>query len=109
MTDDIVAELDRWLDTREWEHARGTEALLRRARDEIVALRRYKLENDEALGVIRRAAALVETTPKVSEAKRLIRDEALEEAARVCEGGYTTGSTASTLKAIAAAIRALKT
>lgn len=36
------------------------------------------------------------------------RDEALEEAAQVCEGGYTTGSTASTLEAIAKAIRALK-
>lgn len=40
--------------------------------------------------------------------RRRARDEALEEAARLCEGGYTTGSTASTLKAIAKAIRALK-
>lgn len=36
------------------------------------------------------------------------RNDALEEAARICEGGYTTGSTRSTLKAVAAAIRALK-
>lgn len=36
------------------------------------------------------------------------RDDALEDAARLCEGGYTTGSTRSTLEAIAAAIRALK-
>lgn len=36
------------------------------------------------------------------------RREALEDAARICEQGYTTGSTASTLKAIAKAIRALK-
>lgn len=36
------------------------------------------------------------------------RNEALEAAAGLCECGYTTGSTASTLKAIAVAIRALK-
>lgn len=62
---------------------------------EIVALRK---END----------AFHDRCSELIAEKITARFEALEEAARVCEGGYTTGSTASTLKAIAAAIRVLK-
>ena len=41
-------------------------------------------------------------------ARREGAEEMREQAARVCEGSYTTGSMRSTLTAIAAAIRALK-
>ena len=44
----------------------------------------------------------------VMHARTEARSEALEEAARLCEGAYPTGSTASTLKALAKAIRDLK-
>lgn len=65
---------------------------------EIAALRE-RLREQNAVSV---------TLDNAHAATRIVRDEALEEAATACEGGYTTGSTASTLKAIAAAIRALK-
>jgi len=58
MTDDIVAELERWLG---YTHFPGRVAL-QRARDEIVALRAYRHENPHG-----------------------VRIRALEEAARVCE------------------------
>lgn len=102
MADDVVAELDRWLAV--WgSHFGGTLSVdmevVQRARNEIVALRAQ-------LGAVRGIAG---NERRLSEAiAQQARTEALEEAARVCEGGYTTGSTASTLKAIAAAIRALK-
>lgn len=94
---DILAELDAELALIEQLPYRVPIHLLaKRARDEIVGLR-ASLERHDRLVI----NAVVVATPS-------IRDEALEEAARVCEGGYTTGSMRSTLKAIAAAIRALK-
>lgn len=88
---DVVAELDAELALiEELPYRVPIHLLAKRARHEIVALRATKV------------------LPGWTDALRQTRDEALEEAARVCEGGYTTGSTHSTLKAIAAAIRALK-
>jgi hypothetical protein len=99
MSDDIVAELDRWLDETSREHPEvarcGYVALwtidreaVRRARDEIVALR-----DDRNAHAAREAGVLA----------RIAWVEALEEAARVADG-YCTERTDS----VAAAIRALK-
>ncbi|HEY2533940.1 MAG TPA: hypothetical protein VGJ20_39470 [Xanthobacteraceae bacterium] len=96
MTDDIVAELDRYV--AELDRYLADDAVVRRARDEIVTLRE-RLREQNAISVTRENAHA---------ATRIARAEALEEAARVCEQPYTTGSTGSTLKAIAKAIRALK-
>lgn len=115
MTDDVVAELDAWLGA--WEGPDDYRLTVQRARDEIVRLREIAArpspelhaltkERDELRASLERHDRTVITA--VAVATPAIRDEALEEAARVCEGGYTTGSTSSTLKAIAAAIRTLK-
>jgi C4-dicarboxylate-specific signal transduction histidine kinase len=70
MSDDVVAELDAWLEALGGQGRIDVSAtFLRRARDEIVALQEYKSSV---------AAHVVKT---VSEA----RAEALEEAARVCK------------------------
>lgn len=94
---DIVTALDRWLGVY---HLAGLidVAVIQRARAEIVALQTRLLEQNAISVTLENAHAVT----------RIARDDALEEAARLCEGGYTTGSTASTLKALAAAIRALK-
>lgn len=84
---DVVKELDHWIE--ETLVGEVFRALLHRARDEIVRLR---------------AHYPVVANHYIEQA----RIEALEEAAQVCEGPYTTGSTGGTLKAIADAIRALK-
>lgn len=96
---DIVTELDRYLVRDE---TVGFTEMVQRARDEIVALRGYRDECE------RQFQEQVAATGRLFDRLWLARAEALEEAARVCEGGYTTGSTASTLKAVAKAIRALK-
>lgn len=88
----MVTELDGYLVRDE---TVGFTEMVQRARDEIVALRTQCALHDDLEFVSKN---------ELTQA----RNEALEEAARVCEGGYTTGSTASTLKAIAATIRALK-
>lgn len=94
---DVVAELAWWMrlmaeDPDDRTSPITAHDMLKRGHDEIVALREM---------VERQRLVL-------SKGHAEVRSEALEEAARLCEGGYTTGSTASTLKAIAAAIRALK-
>lgn len=101
--DDVVAELERWRSTpRIAENAHEfvpMDELLQRARDEIMTLR---AQQEAVRGIAGNERRLSEAII------RQARDEALDEAARVCEGGYTTGSTASTLEAVAKAIRALK-
>ena len=99
MTDDVVAELDDWL-AREATTPKHYPAddvdtgLLQRARGEIVRLRAQL----EAVAPLRIAIA-----DALAAARREARDEALEEAARVCDrlglGVLDDG---------AAAIRALK-
>lgn len=97
MSDDVVAELNAELALIEpLPYRVPIHHLARRARDEIVELR--KALQAEMMGRPDKWHAFI------AEA----RAEALEEAARVCEGGYTTGSTRSTLKAVAVAIRKLK-
>lgn len=59
-------------------------------------------------GVVVSAAAQAVLTALERIMMITVRNQALEEAAKLCEGLYPTGSTASTLKAIAKAIRALK-
>lgn len=123
MTDDVVAELDRWL--ADWRRDFGGTpsndmAVIRRARDEIVALRSARNECErqfqEQVAEVSRLLCQLEAVKGIAGNERKLseaiieqaRAEAVEEAARLCECGYTTGSTASTLKAIAVAIRALK-
>ena len=98
MADDLLAELDRWLGSRaSLREATVSHALLQGARDEIVALR--KLTDGDWVW------------KQITDA----RDEALEEAARVCdeparrlreELGWS--AEAELLERYAAAIRALK-
>ena len=107
MTDDVVAELDHWRTTpRTAENAHEfvpISELLKRARDEIVALRGLLEHSDRTV-----ITAVVVATPA-------IRAEALEEAARVCEEparrlreelGWS--AEAELLARYAGAIRALK-
>jgi hypothetical protein len=99
--DDIVAVLDRWLDY--WRSPRGENEdlaiMARRARDEIVALRK---QLDDAL---RReyASRQTQVLPGWTDALRQTRAEALEEAALVCERSGAGGCFSA-----ARAIRALK-
>ena len=91
MTDDIVAELDRWLAV--WRtHFAGTPsvdmAVIQRARDEIVTLRAMREAHIRMLSANNDDA----------------RDEALEEAARLCDRIGLDGFASDG----AAAIRALK-
>ena len=97
--DDIVAELDRWLDAGR-SHALQEkrydydQELVQRARDEIVALRQGVADGGwvwEQLQMTHKAA----------------RDEALEQAAMRCEGS-TEGGSIFAAERVAAAIRALK-
>lgn len=97
---DLVAILDRWI--AECIEMSGPAKVLawhaKCARDEIVALRKDRQDRDNEIvaGLVKEMVISV------------ARDQALEEAARVCELPYATGSTGSTLAAIAAVIRALK-
>ena len=118
MTDDVVAELESWAEGIRRTVGPSVDAdILQCACAEIVALRRYKHENHEASEVIRRAAELVRTQKEgaFADAKREVRNAALEEAARVCdeparrlreELGWS--AEAELLERYAAAIRALK-
>lgn len=113
MTDDVVAELESWAEGIRRTVGPSVDAdILQCACAEIVALRRYKHENHEAMEIIQKAAELISTQEvgAVSEAKRLIRDEALEEAAHECDEeakgsseGFRDGC-----ETCSAAIRALK-
>ena len=89
---DIVAELDRWLDNCNPSEHR----ILKRARDEIVALHEYR---DEVRKLI----------PQWAQEKRDARDEALEEAAQLVRR-YCDSPTVVALagERAVAAIRALK-
>jgi len=88
MTDDIVAELDRWLaEGRRYNPAFATAEmqLIQRARDEIVALREWKNEHpysevDMEMGCNAAAAA------RILEYQNIARANTLEEAALVCDG-----------------------
>lgn len=100
---DIVAELDRWL--RVYHFAGLIDvAVIQRARDEIVGLRGLLEHSDRTV-----ITAVVVATPA-------IRDEALEEAARVCElsaeimqpDERRLGDAIAAVKSCAAAIRKLK-
>lgn len=89
MTDDVVAELDAWL--RWYQDPDDPTAVrpslwdgVRRARDEIVALREAKLARPSAYDIV--------------------RAEALEEAARACIG---SGAIVAEARLCAVAIRAL--
>lgn len=96
MTDDVVAELDEWLTPGIGLSPNIAEAI-KRARDEIEELRAFREEVSS--GIIQEIVKRVTITTA--------RAQALEEAARLCELPYATGSTGSTLAAVAAAIRAL--
>ena len=77
MTENVVAELERWLELWDIGYYAVTPSLetiplVKRARDEIVALRSSLEHNASVL-----TRAVVEATP-------VIRAEALEEAAQVC-------------------------
>ena len=82
-TDDVVAELDAWLDENVTAIIDCT--VVRRARDEIVALRRT-----------------IRLGPDLPERARI---EALEEAAQACVG---SGAIVAEARLCASAIRALK-
>ena len=70
MTDDVVAELDRWLASPASLHeATVSHAFLQAARDEIMALRQEMTHDSAAIATLCNHA----------------HDEALEEAARVCD------------------------
>jgi hypothetical protein len=89
MTDDIVAELDRWLahsGAKRWD---AEERMVLRARDEIVALR-DAVERQKFV---------------LSKGHAEIRAAALEEAARACEG---SGAIVAEARLCAVAIRLLK-
>ena len=88
---DIVAELDRWLDRYPLSDSGDETQLIRRARDEIVALRASEIEFAQYQN------QLVVATANA-------RADALEEAARCVEDGTDEWRA----KPIAAAIRALK-
>lgn len=94
MTDDVVAELDRWLAV--WSsHFGGTHSVdmevVQRARDEIMALRGAMQHDSAALATLRKHA----------------RAEALEEAAMVADR-WEERPEFDKAAAIAKAIRALK-
>lgn len=74
----------------------------------VIDREKRRIEVSEGVDVSEAAQAVLIAIERLLPFAQQGRAEALEEAARVCEGGYTTGSTASTLKAIAAAIRKLK-
>jgi hypothetical protein len=105
MTDDIVAELDGWLavtdDKYEWLIDQET---VKRARDEIVALREGQYVaslEQEIVGLRELVAAEVDRSQEFADG---IRAEALEEAARVVEDRVRPEDATE----ITAAIRALK-
>jgi len=109
MTDDIVAELDRWLEM--WPVADDPMDMIRRARDEIVALREWKNEHpysevDMEMGCNAAAAE------RIIEYQNIARANTLEEAALVCDGLANTRSYDRPYTAYyeecAAAIRALR-
>ena len=95
MTDDVVAELDRWLD--EWVTAIIDRTLVQRARDAIVAMRQQIGPNAPARAALAAENAGTEVIIRESDGAVFIRQdvaervghkaraEALEEAAKACE------------------------
>lgn len=110
MTDDVVAELDRWRTTpRTAENAHEfvpIGELLQRARDDVVALRSIAKQR---LSMVQDANRCIEETQALLVA---VRNEALEEAARIAENECIVPPDAEEEQEmcyhIAAAIRALK-
>lgn len=108
---DVVAELDAWLGA--WEGPDDYRLTVKRARDEIVRLRKIAAwpspelhaltkERDELRATLERHDRLVVTA--VAVATPAIRDAALEEAAQMC----FRANPASNPNAMGHAIRALK-
>jgi hypothetical protein len=99
--DDVVESLKGWRHWHETRNAAVLDEICQRARDEIVALRRYQAE------------ALAKFADESARSFPLVRAEALEEAAKVCERQVPAPELRATIyteacERCAAAIRALK-
>jgi len=107
MPDDIVTELERWLDT--WPVGDDPMDMIQRARDEIAALR--ALINDERKRAGDEIVALRNLAFSADDLKtitRASRRDALEEAAQVMEQWDVMRDGIHTNGKLAAAIRALR-
>lgn len=94
---DVVAELDRWIALAKDMASRDMCEMLQRARDEIVALREKGATLVEGFAAIRAANAIADKA----------RDEALEEAAQLCQARFKRPLDVEALNC-ARAIRSLK-
>jgi hypothetical protein len=111
MTDDIVAELDRWLAETVNEIYGPTPAMVRRARDEIVALRNTRAEAwaqgfEAAKGVVIAMNAMADRRatwpPPAQPGGAVMSDESSALAWRICYEDWSLGEIAARIDAYAA-------